>query len=273
MTLKELDGDFPIDIVIPMILKTLKNAFIYGYRVRFIHALAYQLATFRFKSPTTNQLKGIRVLLIDVLTKVFKSAKMGINHGKTLAGFAIVFRSTLALLNTIPNRIKSPSVKLENNYISGAVGGVLVYSGLVNKLISRSSKSKSQLIRTIGDALQFNESILSQITMYTLSRLILAIGRDFSYEVADVINKYQLSNPTKHESHPQTLVDPQNVRDIGWMVTCGLVWGGIMMYYRRDGDRKESNKTYLQKALRISLEFIYGETPHAWKDAFDYGAR
>lgn len=272
MALEELDDNVPIAIVIPLVLKTMKNAFIYGFRVRFLHALAYQLATFKFKSPQTHHFKGIGLLLVDAITRLVKSVKMGLNHGKTLTGFAIVFRSILALLNSITIKTKS-RVKLENHYIAGAVGGVVIYSGLINKLTLQSSKSKSQLIRTIGNILHFNEGILSQITMYTLSRLILAIGRDCSYELAEVINKFQITSQSSSEPKPPQMVDPQTIREVGWMVTCSMVWGGIMMYYRRDGDRKQNRKEYLQRALRISMDFIYGTIPYSWKEAFDYGGR
>lgn len=192
------------------ILRAIQNALIYGYRIRFLHSLAYNVATL----PRPHEL----------LKGVWKSMRLGVDHGKILAVFAIVFRVVKTVLK---RRVDKPVA----DFIAGFLGGCLVYGGLVNR--------RRRML---------NDAILQQITMYTLSRLVLALGRDVAN--AAVPDRYR-----------------KKARDMSWTLGCGLVWGGIMLYYRRDGGKDE----YLPRAMRVSLDFIYGSVPHAWREAFQYG--
>lgn len=202
-----------MDPTTSLITKAVQNAFIYGYRVRFLHSAAYNLATLR----TTSELK-------DIVKKLLKSVKMGVDHGKVLACFAVAYRITHILLK----RLK---ITKGIEFTSGFTGGVLIYSGILNKLVPGF----------------LNDNILMQITMYTLSRLVIAVGRDLSL----------LFNERSGD-----------VRDFGWIVSCGIIWGGIMQYYRKD---TTDGGQYLPRALRLSLEFIYGGVKHGWNEAFQYG--
>lgn len=201
------------DPVTAMVTKAVQNAFIYGYRVRFLHSAAYNLATLR----TNSELK-------DVLKKLIKSIRMGVDHGKVLACFAIVYRLSHFILRKL-------KISRGVEFLAGFSGGVAVYSGLSNKAIPG----------------LLNDNILMQITMYTLSRLVIAVGRD----VALLFNERS-----------------GDVREIGWIVSCGLIWGGIMQYYRKD---TANGSEYLPRALRVSMEFIYGGVKHGWNEAFQYG--
>lgn len=201
------------DPALALVVKAVQNAFIYGYRVRFLHSAAYNLATLR----TSSELK-------DVLKKLIKSIKMGVDHGKVLAFFAIVYRLVHIIL-------KKAKLKRGVEFLAGFSGGVAVYSGLSNKAMPG----------------LLNENILMQITMYTLSRLAIAVGRDLALLCSERSG---------------------DVREIGWIVSCGMIWGGIMHYYRKD---TTNGSEYLPKALRVSLEFIYGGVKHGWNEVFQYG--
>lgn len=202
-----------IDPTISIVAKAVQNAFIYGYRVRFLHSAAYNLATLR----TTSELR-------DILKKLIKSVKMGVDHGKVLACFAVVYR----LVHILMRKLK---IKKGVEFTAGFTGGVLIYSGKLNEIVPGF----------------LNDHILMQITMYTLSRLVIALGRD----VALLFNERS-----------------GDVREIGWIISCGLIWGGIMQYYTKDTTK---GGQYLPRALRVSLEFIYGGVKHGWKEAFQYG--
>lgn len=98
------------------------------------------------------------------------------------------------------------------------------------------------------------------------------MGRDCSYTVAETINRRK-SKSRQRILAPDEMVHPEHVREVSWVVVCSVIWGGIMYYYRKDGDRKDTGKDYLLRALRVSMDFIYGATPHALKEMFDYGSR
>lgn len=271
------DGKEPVSLLMQLVYKTVKNAFIFGYRVRFLHSLAYQLATLKIPASDIPE-RTIRILKTakELGWKIWKSIKMGLDHGKVLAGFATVYRLTLLLLNRFNKKDPSDNnnndepnfanPRLENHFIAGGIGGFLVYSGLLTK-ISKKLQKRNDGVGSLAKLFEFHDGILTQITMYTLSRLILAVGRDISYQIADLLKVEYANNGNSKNKN----ISPQAIREIGWIVNCVFIWGGIMLYYRRDIDRLEKRKEYLQRALRVSLEFIYGGVGHAWKEAFDYG--
>lgn len=246
-----------------VLCRAVQNGFVFGYRVRFIHALAYQLAGLRTKP-------GLWLLLRDVLQRVWKSMKMGAHHGKTLALYAVVYKLVMAAWVASGSKADNWS-----EFVAGAVGGVVVYSGWAAQRSSgrtiseKASMARQSWVSGLFDWLsrtsRLSDPILVQITMYTMSRLVMAIGRDASYTLAGAVNARRIRNGT-----PSRL-DPQTLRDAGWMATCALVWGGIMVYYARDAKRGETRKDYLQRALRVSMEFIYGNGKHQWGEMFYYG--
>ena len=256
------DGADGLAGVVEMVLRGLQNAFIYGYRVRFLHSLAYQLATAKPQ-------KG----LLELLGKVWKSVRMGVDHGKVLAIFATVYRCVLVLAKRV-RASKQGQSQLSNHFAAGFVGGVLVYSGLLQRAVRR-QRTKEDTPTLVGTLLALNEGILSQITMYTMSRLIIAGGRDLARVVVDTKRRYSSGSKSRFRER-----DIATVASTSWVVTCGLVWGGIMVYYQRDrrlgrdqGSGSDKRLLYLPRALQMSLEFIYGGAHHAWREAFDYNSR
>lgn len=256
------DGADGLAGVVELVLRGLQNAFIYGYRVRFLHSLAYQLATAKPQ-------KG----MLELLGKVWKSVRMGVDHGKVLAIFATVYRCMLVLAKRV-RASKQGESQLSNHFAAGFVGGVLVYSGLLQRAVRR-QRTKEDTPTLVGTLLALNEGILSQITMYTMSRLIIAGGRDLARVVVDTKRRH--SSGSRSRSREQ---DIATVASASWAVTCGLVWGGIMVYYQRDrrpgrdqGSGSDKRLLYLPRALQVSLEFIYGGANHAWREAFDYNSR
>jgi hypothetical protein len=228
-----------IDGIWEVVIRAMQNGMIYGYRVRFLHSMAYQLATLK----TNTGISG-------TLAKIWKSVKMGLDHGKVLAIFAIVYRLVRVMVIKIRHRSKGYLTKVDADFIAGFVGGVLIYSGLMQKLIQKHVK-RAGLRRMLA----LNEAILAQITMYTLSRLVLAGGRDLA----------RLTVPKERVDRTAAW---------SWIATCGVVWGGVMVYFKRDRDtldERSEGPLLLPRALRVSLEFIYGGVSHAWREAFDYG--
>lgn len=263
---EEYDGPDGVDGLaglVELVLRAVQNAFIYGYRVRFLHSVAYQLATAKPQ-------KG----LLELLGKVWKSVRLGVDHGKVLAVFAIVYRSMLLLAKRLRASSKQGQSQLSNHFVAGFVGGVLVYGGLLQRAVRR-RRTKGDPPTLVGTLLAMNEGILSQITMYTMSRLIIAGGRDLARVVVDTKRRH--SSGSRSRSREQ---DIATVASASWAVTCGLVWGGIMVYYQRDrrpgrdqGSGSDKRLLYLPRALQVSLEFIYGGANHAWREAFDYNSR
>lgn len=259
----DLDENYPIAKLIEMILSAVQNALIYGYRVRFLHSLAYQLATIK---PQTE--------IIDIFLKIWKSVTMGLDHGKILAFFAVIYRCSLALTKK-SKLFVTKDTKLINNFIAGFIGGVLVYSGVIQrKTVKNIGENKKSWIKKI---LLLNDNILTQITMYTMSRLIIAVGKDLAYLTIKVNTNKKMNRILKTKQ-------VEKITEISWTVCCGIIWGGIMVYYQRDrngndninnNNNKNNNgkPSYLPRALQFSLDFIYGGVTHAWKEAFDYNNR
>lgn len=221
--------------LVEAVLRAVKNGFIYGYRVRFLHSLAYQLASFHV-NDNSNKGAGVnkhvetrsRSQLVLLLKKILKAVRMGVDHGKVLASFAVIYKLLLLILNK--TSLFNSKMK---HFVSGFIAGVSVYGGLINQNIKL-----------------LNDGMLSQITMYTLSRLAIAIGRDINRSFA---NRYNWDKSQQAKFSQQS-----------WTLTCGVVWGGIMLYYAND------SSTLLPRALQTSLEFIYGGVQHAWREVFDY---
>lgn len=265
---EEYDGPDGVDGLaglVELVLRAVQNAFIYGYRVRFLHSVAYQLATAKPQ-------KG----LLELLGKVWKSVRLGVDHGKVLAVFAIVYRSMLLLAKRLRASSKQGQSQLSNHFVAGFVGGVLVYGGLLQRAVRR-RRTKGDPPTLVGTLLAMNEGILSQITMYTMSRLIIAGGKDLARVVVDTKNRHSSNNGSRSRSRDK---DIAAIASVSWVLTCGLVWGGIMVYYQRDrrlgrdsGPDPDKRLLYLPRALQVSLEFIYGGVRHAWREAFDYNSR
>lgn len=241
-----------------LMVRAIQNALIYGYRVRFLHSMAYQMATFKLES-------GVGGLV----AKIWKSVRLGIDHGKVLACFAVVYRGVTALLKRLRrHRHKGDGYDRAIEFGAGFAGGVLIYSGLLRRHLARTKQRRSAVLNTLLD---LNEGILAQITMYTMSRVVFAYGRD----LAELL----VAQREPDERHRKPMV--KHVSEVSWIVTCGVVWGSIMVYYNRDRDTSRrrgpdgssNGSMFLPKALRISLEFIYGGARHAWKEAFDYNTR
>lgn len=209
--------------IIELIASAIKNALIYGYKIRFLHTITFQLVTLKFKN--SNFFK-------QFFKKLLKSIKLGTDHAKILALFATFYRVLLVSLSKLHKNKKN---KLINSFISGFMGGIFVYGGVLN------SQWKNFL----------NNDILTQITLYCMSRVLMAIGKDVGRE----INRSLLIHNEK------------KIERIGWIITCGITWGTVMMYYSKD------KEFYLQKAMRLSLDFIYGPKIYSWLEAFKYGKR
>lgn len=255
--------------LVELVLRAVQNGFIYGYRVRFLHSMAYQLATVKTQTGVA-----------ELLGKIWKSVRMGVDHGKVLALFALVYRCTLVVVKRA--RGVWGRQGLGSHFVAGFVGGVLIYGGLLQRAVRRTAPGQSSVLRRL---LVLNEGILTQITMYTLSRLILAGGRDLARAAVDMKNSSSGSGSSQRRTRSRE-TEIGAITAASWVVTCGLVWGGIMVYYQRDrrqtqarGGRGRSGADgstkllYLPRALQVSLEFIYGGVRHAWREAFDYNSR
>lgn len=201
------DDKTPMTALVELILRAVQNALIYGYRVRFLHTLTYQIA-------------GIKssIGFIDLLKKIWKSIKLGVDHGKILAFYAIVYRSSLMLTKKLRNFEYNRD--LLNHFIAGFAGGIFIYGGVLQKLLKKQSlneKTKpccqtgklapapsSSLSTLIENILGLNESIVTQITLYTVSRLVLALGRDLGRIVSEKSTSHRgeghVSNTKKDNS-------------------------------------------------------------------------
>ncbi|KAH3668119.1 hypothetical protein OGAPHI_001873 [Ogataea philodendri] len=200
------------------IVNASKNAVIYGYRVRFIHTIAVQASSLDRNQQLTDQL----------VRKILKSVRLGLDHGKVLALFAIIYKSIQLSLSKTST--KDPDA-LATHFLGGLVGGVLVYGGVLN------SKFKGLV----------NEGVATQITLYCMSRVILAIGKWFGriLEKRGGLRRSQ-------------------VQKFGWRATTGAVWGLLVVFYAAD------KNLYLQPALRRSLDFQFGDAIYSWLEAFNY---
>ncbi|GMG56222.1 unnamed protein product [Ambrosiozyma monospora] len=259
----EIDID-PMSILLKSVIMAAKNAVIYGYRVRFIHAISTQLVSLNMK-------KNSKMLYKQLWFRLVKSIKMSLNHGKILAGFAIVYKTLLLILTQCISRTgldetKKARLKHLVHFISGFIGGSLVYGGLIN------SQTGSNY---------FNESIASQITLYCLSRVALSIGRWIGVLLTKLIYHRitELSNELKNDGqhghyHSHSLKNgitieklrlfSDKIHKIGWGLNSGVVWGLAMMFYSID------KEFYLQKSLKLSFDFIYGDKMYDWLEVFNY---
>lgn len=209
--------------IIELIASAIKNALIYGYKIRFLHTITFQLVTLKFKNSD---------FFKQFFKKLFKSIKLGVDHAKILALFATFYRVLLVSLSKLNKKKKN---RLVNTFVSGFMGGIFVYGGILN------SKWENFL----------NSDILTQITLYCLSRVLMAIGKDVGREINRTFN----------------IQNEKKIEKIGWIITCGITWGTVMMYYSKD------KEFYLQRAMRLSLDFIYGPKMYSWLEAFKYGKR
>lgn len=182
------------------LFQSIQNAFIYGYRVRFLHSTAYQIASG----------KGLQGLI--------KSIKLALQHGKILSLFAIFYNIGCYY----------------NHFIGGLLAGMVVHGGMLGDFVD------------VG--------ICEQITMYAMSRMIIAVSR----EIGNTTSLVGGSDPARRKK----------INDITWMLGSGIIWALIMMYYGRD---KKSGKKYLPKAMYSSLEFMYGLKKHNWNEILKYG--
>lgn len=182
------------------LVQSIQNAFIYGYRVRFLHSTAYQIASG----------KGLKGLV--------KAIKMALQHGKILSLFAIFYNVGIYY----------------SHFMGGLLAGTIVHGGMLGDFV--------------------DGGICEQITMYAISRVIIAISRDIGNSV---LSKYNFDASKR-----------KKINDITWMLSCGLIWGLLMMYYGKD---KKSGKKYLPKAMYSSLEFMYGLKKHNWNEIIKYG--
>ncbi|KAG7812247.1 hypothetical protein KL921_001479 [Ogataea angusta] len=200
---------------IDTVLSASKNAVIYGYRVRFIHSIAVQMGSMDRR----------RRLMDQIVEKVIRSIRLGLDHGKLLALFALIYSSVQLSLNQIAPK------RTINHFIGGFLGGILVYGGVLNMHFKKF----------------VNEAIATQITMYCLSRVVLALGKWLSVKL-----------------QRRTRLRRAQIEKVGWRTTSGLVWGLLMVFYNVDKD------LYLQRALRHSLDFQFGGTWYSWLEAFNY---
>ncbi|QPG76369.1 hypothetical protein FOA43_003757 [Brettanomyces nanus] len=221
------------EVLVGSALRAAKNALIYGYKIRFVHAIALQLLSVKKNQNYWKQF----------IEKVAKSVRMGLNHGKVLALFALLYKLLFGTLLTLSRETvkgrKSEEywtkVKGSIGFISGFISGLLIYGGVLNEHFGK-------------DVL--NDRILTQITLYTLSRTILAMGKYLAVRIA---GSGKGSRQVK------------KIEEVSWKVGTAAVWGTVMMFYSID------RKYYLQRAMRISMDFLYGETLYSWMDAFNYG--
>lgn len=265
-TIESEPDEANLGIAFDLLLRAIQNGLIYGYRVRFLHSIAFQLVT--IKKSTSG---------INLLEKLWKSIHMGLDHGKILATFAVCYRFVLSWKSFLKSisKNKNPTNGLFINFIAGFIGGIFVYGGILNKILNY--KKSGDRKKWISIILSLNDAILTQITMFTLSRLLVAVGRDIARTIVLGRNKNKNSNDNKNINNSKIIAkEMEKLTATSWTIACGLIWGGIMVYYQRDRNNTTSDDKstlYLPRALRISLEFIYGGAKHAWQEAFDYSGR
>ncbi|GME69889.1 unnamed protein product [[Candida] boidinii] len=285
--------------IIGQILTASKNGLIYGYRIRFLHSISLQIFTF---NKSNFKKKNLLNLIYEILNKIFKSVKLALNHGKILAAFAIIYRTVLIILkyskklNDLNNELDDRTDNNNNNnnnnnnsnnsedsklklagldhFIAGMCGGGLVYGGLID------SKFPT-----------FNSSITSQVTLYCCSRVVLAVGKLTAYHLARVLAKREFNSKRKisninhnsHNNHSHSHINNhhnnrlnksefkelsklkcEKIERNSWIIFSMLIWGGVMTIYDRDPN-------FLQKSLRLSMEFIYGDKRFGWSEMFNYG--
>ncbi|OUM51725.1 hypothetical protein BVG19_g848 [[Candida] boidinii] len=285
--------------IIGQILTASKNGLIYGYRIRFLHSISLQIFTF---NKSNFKKKNLFNLIYEILNKIFKSVKLALNHGKILAAFAIIYRTVLIILkyskklNDLNNELDDRTDNNNNNnnnnnnsnnsedsklkltgldhFIAGMCGGGLVYGGLID------SKFPT-----------FNSSITSQVTLYCCSRVVLAVGKLTAYHLARFLAKREFNSKRKisninhnsHNNHSHSHINNhhnnrlnksefkelsklkcEKIERNSWIIFSMLIWGGVMTIYDRDPN-------FLQKSLRLSMEFIYGDKRFGWSEMFNYG--
>ncbi|OWB79564.1 hypothetical protein B5S32_g3791 [[Candida] boidinii] len=282
--------------IVSQILTASKNGLIYGYRIRLLHSISLQIFSF---NKSNIKKKNLFNLIYEILNKIFKSIKLALNHGKILAAFAIIYKTVLIILkyskklndlnnelddDNIDNNDKNSKLKLTglDHFIAGMCGGGLVYGGLID------SKFPT-----------FNSSITSQVTLYCCSRVVLAVGKLTAHHLARYLTKREFNSKRKinsinhnnHNSHNNShnhnhSHNNQNINNNNrlnksefkelsklkcekiernsWIIFSMLIWGGVMTIYDRDPN-------FLQKSLRLSMEFIYGDKRFGWSEMFNYG--
>ena len=222
------------------VYRAAKNGFIYGYKIRFAHTLALQLLTLRRSSMTRSRLIG----------KLRNCIRLGFEHGKVLAIYAIIYEGLVKFLGGGEGE-KDKRRRAVITFISGFTGGILVYGGLINKFVEivRNRRPNASADKRKKHAHFLNERILAQISLYTLSRTIMAVAR---YLIECKIKKSaNLNNTTTN-----------NLRKKGTLLALGLVWGTVMMMYDSD------ENVLLQKSMKLSMDYIYGERLRSIMEAF-----
>ncbi|ODV84709.1 hypothetical protein CANARDRAFT_176548 [[Candida] arabinofermentans NRRL YB-2248] len=236
------------DVLIQEICKTIlnasKNAMIYGYRVRFIHSISIQLLS----------IDKSQKLYKQIVLKLWKAFKLGIDHGKILSSFAIIYKLMLITLTKLTdnnnNKQSNINIKHLNNFISGFIGGFIVYGGFINK-------------RKPG---MLNDAILKQITLYCLSRVALGLGKFIVKQITKklITFKRKAAEGRHSSNYHEMKIMFNKVESYGRLLSSGLIWGSVMMFYSID------KNFLLQKSLKLSLDFIYGDSIYSWMEAFNY---
>ncbi|CDK29925.1 unnamed protein product [Kuraishia capsulata CBS 1993] len=201
-----------LDLALPQIvldalnmLRASRNGVVYGSRIRFAHAIA---VSFIFRRN------------VPLLKRVTGAASLSLQHAKVLAGFAVIYRGTLYFLRR--SRIFKSHKFV--HFIAGAVAGFFVYG------------------QPFKNA-KFARAITHQVTLYLISRLVLALGSILAEKLSYAVLENDWSPNTLSEVHSA-------ITSNAWTVTAALSWGACMYLYQTD-------PKHIHKSLRHSLDYMY----------------
>ncbi|GEQ72534.1 hypothetical protein JCM33374_g6221 [Metschnikowia sp. JCM 33374] len=207
-------------------LRSSRNGIVYGGKIRFSHALVINLL-YR-AGPIKARLK-----------QVLNATK---EHSMVLAGFAIVYKSVVGLLNREQLLGQNQSTA---KFIAGAIAGWVVYS------------------QHFG---YFNPGITHQITLYCFSRVLMA-----SCKI--LLDLYLQHRPPSLRVKGDTInfgdLSPGQVKKYkakiygkSWKYFAVLTWALVMFIY-------DYQPQYLQSSLRHSMAYIYDvdmNTLSSWRE-------
>ena len=222
------------------VYRAAKNGLIYGYKIRFAHTLALQLLSLGRGQKRQSRL----------IRKLWKCVRLGLEHGKVLAVYAIIYKGLLRILGGNPKAKDQPR-RLATLFLSGFIGGVLVYGGLINKGLSR-GRSAREIITGSKHRKHtefLNERILTQISLNTLSRTIMAGAKN--------LIERKMKNAAGLD-----ISTTNNLENKATLLAIGLIWGTVMMMYDSE------QNVLLQKSMKLSMDYIYGERLRSFMEAF-----